>query len=73
MLRVKSEQRRGYFIALYVSHAGNEAQIYANGNLQHDMQGENVLERAMRQYDRTVDYLDSLMELPEYKNGKKKI
>lgn len=73
MHRVKSEQRRGYFIALYVSHAGNEARIYANGNLQHDMQGENILSKALIQYDRTVDYLDALMELPEYKNGKKKI
>lgn len=73
MLRVKSEQRRGYFIALYVSHLGNKAQIYANGNLQHTITGEDVLDCAMSQYDRTVDYLDSLMELPEYKNGKKKI
>lgn len=73
MLRVKSEQRRGYFIALYVSHLGNEAKIYANGNLQHTITGEDVLDRAMSQYDRTVDYLDALMELPEYKNGKKKI
>lgn len=73
MLRVKSEQRRGYFIALYVSHAGNEAEIYANGRLANTVTGENVLERAMRQYDRTVDYLDALMELPEYKKGLKKI
>ena len=73
MLRVKSEQRTGYFIALYVSHAGNEAQIYANGNLQHDMQGENILAKALIQYGRTVDYLDALMELPEYKSGKKTI
>lgn len=73
MLRVKSEQRRGYFIALYVSHLGNEAEIYANGNLQHTITGEDVLDRAMSQYDRTVDYLDALMELPEYKKGLKKI
>nr|DAK11910.1 MAG TPA: hypothetical protein [Caudoviricetes sp.] len=73
MRRVKIEHRTGYMIELYASHLGNEAQIYANGNLQHTITGEDVLDRAMRQYDRTVDYLDSLMELPEYKNGKKKI
>ena len=73
MRKVRMEHRTGYTIELYVSHLGNEAQIYANGNLQHDIVGEDVLDRAMSQYDRTVDYLDSLMELPEYKNGKKKI
>lgn len=73
MHKVKMEHRTGYTIELYVSHAGNEAEIYANGNLQHTLSGPNVLDRAMSQYDRTVDYLDSLMELPEYKNGKKKI
>lgn len=73
MRKVKMEHRPGYTIELYVSHLGNEAQIYANGNLQHTITGEDVLDRAMSQYDRTVDYLDALMELPEYKNGKKKI
>lgn len=73
MRKVKMEHRPGYTIELYVSHLGNEAEIYANGCLANTVTGENVLERAMRQYDRTVDYLDALMELPEYKNGKKKI
>lgn len=73
MRKVKMEHRTGYTIELYVSHLGNEAQIYANGNLQHDMQGENILAKALIQYDRTVDYLDSLMQLPEYKSGKKTI
>lgn len=73
MRKVKMEHRPGYTIELYVSHLGNEAEIYANGCLANTVTGENVLERAMSQYDRTVDYLDALMELPEYKNGKKKI
>lgn len=73
MRKVKMEHRTGYTIELYVSHLGNEAEIYANGNLQHTITGEDVLDRAMRQYDRTVDYLDALMELPEYKKGLKKI
>ena len=73
MRKVKMEHRTGYTIELYVSLAGNEAEIYANGCLANTVTGENVLERAMRQYDRTVDYLDALMELPEYKKGLKKI
>ena len=73
MRKVKMEHRTGYTIELYISHLGNEAEIYANGCLANTVTGENVLERAMSQYDRTVDYLDALMELPEYKNGKKKI
>nr|DAN69204.1 MAG TPA: hypothetical protein [Caudoviricetes sp.] len=73
MRKVKMEHRPGYTIELYVSHLGNEAEIYANGCLANTVTGENVLERAMRQYDRTVDYLDALMELPEYKKGLKKI
>ena len=73
MRKVKMEHRPGYTIELYVSHLGNEAEIYANGCLANTVMGENVLERAMRQYDRTVDYLDALMELPEYKKGLKKI
>lgn len=73
MRKVKMEHRPGYTIELYVSHLGNEAEIYANGCLANTVTGENVLERAMCQYDRTVDYLDALMELPEYKKGLKKI
>lgn len=73
MRKVKSEQRTGYLIELFVSHDGNKAEIYANGNLQHNVYGPGALDRAMRQYDRTVDYLDTLMELPEYKKGLKKI
>lgn len=73
MRKVKSEQRTGYLIELFVSHDGNKAEIYANGNLQHNVYGPGALDRAMSQYDRTVDYLDSLMNLPEYKKGLKKI
>lgn len=73
MLKVKSEQRTGYLIELFVSSDGNKAEIYANGNLQNNIYGPNALDRAMNQWDRTVDYLDSLMNLPEYKKGLKSI
>ena len=55
MRKVKMEHRPGYTIELYVSHLGNEAEIYACGNLQHTITGEDALGRAMSQYDRTVD------------------
>lgn len=73
MRKVKSEQRTGYLIELFVSSDGNKAEIYANGNLQNNIYGPNALDRAMNQWDRTVDYLDSLMNLPEYKKGLKSI
>lgn len=73
MLKVKSEQRTGYLIELFVSSDGNKAEIYANGNLQNNIYGPNALDRAMNQWDRTVDYLDSLMNLLEYKKGLKSI
>lgn len=73
MRKVKSEQRTGYPIELFVSHDGNKAEIYANGNIRDNVYGPNALDRAMDQWDRTVDYLDSLMNLPEYKKGLKSI
>lgn len=73
MLKVKSERRTGYVIDLYMSNSGDAAEIYANDHLQNRIYGPNALDRAMSQWDRTVDYLDSLMELPEYKKGLKKI
>lgn len=73
MRKVKSEQRTGYLIELFVSSDGNKAEIYANGNIRDNIYGPNALDRAMSQWDRTVDYLDSLMNLPEYKKGLKSI
>lgn len=73
MRKVKSEQRTGYLIELFVSHDDNKAEIYANGNLRDNIYGPNALDRAMSQWVKTVDYLDALMNLPEYKKGLKKI
>lgn len=73
MRKVKSEQRTGYLIELFVSSDGNKAEIHANGNIRDNIYGPNALDRAMDQWDRTVDYLDSLMNLPEYKKGLKSI
>lgn len=39
MRKVKMEHRPGYTIELYVSHLGNEAEIYANGCLANTVTG----------------------------------
>ena len=73
MRKVKMEHRTGYVIELYVSRTGQEAQIYANGNLRRHIEGPDALDRAMKQYDGEIEYLDQLMQLREYKSGQKKI
>lgn len=73
MNHVKSEARNGYIIELFESEDRQLAQIYANRRIRREHFGPGALARGLKRYDLEIEYLDELMESPEYKYGGRKI